>query len=166
MRCFFITIGRGHCGDGSGDDRAAVDVAPHAQTTVLGVCRVSTLAVGYDDNCVGVCGGDDDDDEKKIVTERDIDEAVRQMQMENGGMDGREHDDLENEGISRQHIRRVLERKFEKDCFHSPFRLSAPRKPKSNKIFRESSISSIPSLPLRANASSPLKISSTRPTNS
>lgn len=42
------------------------------------------------------------------------------MQMENGGMDGREHDDLENEGISRQHIRRVLERKFEKDCFHSP----------------------------------------------
>ena len=57
---------------------------------------------------------------KKIVTERDIDEAVRQMQMENGGMDGREHDDLENEGISRQHIRRVLERKFEKDCFHSP----------------------------------------------
>ena len=79
----------------------------------------------YDDNCVGV-GGDDDDDEKKIVTERDIDEAVRQMQMENGGMDGREHDDLENEGISRQHIRRVLERKFEKTASLS-FRRCAPR---------------------------------------
>jgi hypothetical protein len=78
---------------------------------------------------------------KKVVTERDIDEEVRRMQKENGGV-CEDDDNLENDdylagninnasandgkdstttiGVSRQAIRRVLERKIEKDLLHSP----------------------------------------------
>ena len=49
---------------------------------------------------------------KKVITERDIDEEIRRMQMDDGG-NGKDE-------VSRQAIRRVLERKFEKEIHNSP----------------------------------------------
>ena len=49
---------------------------------------------------------------KKVVTERDIDEEIRRMQMDDGS--------IGEDEVSRQAIRRVLERKFEKEIHNSP----------------------------------------------